>query len=357
MGRVSEAEVEQAGGLAAYVKELNKRIRNDNMESKEKSAATLAALADQLADNAKAIGRMGSVAGLVQLVVKGSPVAQEHSANCLATLARASKDVQLEMIKRGAIEPLATVLRSGGGSAQEAAAAAFAAISDQDEAQVTIMKLSCVGTMVDLLKRGSSTAQVNAAQALANLAGLNAKMQTEVHQAGAIKYLLQLLSAGRAQEFAARAIARLCCRNGTIQADVCKQGGIAKLLALLNDADVRKQIQAADALAELAKGPNGLGHRHTQDAISKAGGISPLLNMIECIPIVQPVIAASVRCLAEVSSATARIRTRSLPWVNYGRSSSCCSPDRTLSSCRQTPHSRSPKSAAATLKTRTQLQR
>ena len=47
MGRVSEAEVEQAGGLAAYVKELNKRIRNDNMESKEKSAATLAALADQ----------------------------------------------------------------------------------------------------------------------------------------------------------------------------------------------------------------------------------------------------------------------------------------------------------------------
>ena len=211
-----------------------------------------------------------------------------------------------------------------GGSAQEAAAAAFAAISDQDEAQVTI-KLSCVGTMVDLLKRGSSTAQVNAAQAR-KPCGLNAKMQTEVHQAGAIKYLLQLLSAGRAQEFAARAIARLCCRNGTIQADVCKQGGIAKLLALLNDADVRKQIQAADALAELAKGPNGLGHRHTQDAISKAGGISPLLNMIECIPIVQPVIAASVRCLAEVSRRNRANQDTIASMGGLRPSSSCCSP-------------------------------
>ena len=301
MGRVSEAELEQAGGLGNYVKSLTERLRTGNMELKERSAATLSALADQLIDNARAIGKLETVRPLVSLVLDGSPVAQEHAAACLSCLARASAECQLEIINRGAITPLAAILRSGGGSAQEAAAAAFASISDHEEAQKTMMKLGCIPTMVDLLKRGSSVAQVNASQALANLAGLNVQGQTEVHQAGAVKYLLHLLGSGRGQEFAARAIARLACRNGIIQADVCKRGGIAKLLALLSDRNIQAQIQAADALAELAQGSNGLGHRRTQDAISKAGGICPLLGMVECIPVVHRVIASSVKCLAEIA--------------------------------------------------------
>ena len=138
-------------------------------------------------------------------------------------------------------------------------------------------------------------------QAIANVAALNLAGQTEVRNAGGVKYLLLLLGAGRAQEHAARALARLACRNGTIQADICKSGGIAKLLALLSDRNVEAQIQAADALQELAQGGSGVGHRRTQDAISKAGGISPLLAMVDCSPVVTRAIAASVKCLAEVA--------------------------------------------------------
>ena len=298
--RVSGAEVVQAGGLGAYVKELIGNVRNGNMEAKEKAAATLAMLAEQMTENADQIGRQNGVPSLVALVLMGSAVAQEHAATALACIARANKDWKQAMITHGAIMPLATILRSGGGGVQEAAAAAFASISDNAEAQKAIIKTGCVPVLVELLRR-SSTAQVNASQALAHLAGLNVQGQTEVHQAGAVKYLLLLLGSGKAQEHAAKALARLSSRNGTIQADICKQGGIARLLALLSGRDIDAQIQAAAALSELAQGANGLGHRKTQDAISKAGGISPLLAMVECSPVVVKAVAESVKCLAEVA--------------------------------------------------------
>ena len=97
--------------------------------------------------------------------------------------------------------------------------------------------------------------------------------------------LLSLLGSGKAQEHAARAIAKVAHRNGTVQAEVCKSGGIATLLAMLSDRNVEAQIQAAAALSEIAQGEDGLGHRRTQNAISKAGGIGPLLAMVEAIPI------------------------------------------------------------------------
>lgn len=292
--------MEQAGGLKDYVKKLVEKLRTGSMEVKEQSAGTLACLAEQQTENADKIGQLGGVPPLVALVLMGSPLAQEHAAGTLSFVARSNKDWKAQLISQGAIMPLATILRSGGGGVQEQAAAAFASISDSTEAQKAIIKTGCIPVLVDLLRR-STTAQVNASQALAHLAALNVEGQTGVFQAGAVRYLLMLLGSGKAQEHAAHAISRLCCRNGTIQADVCKQGGIAKLLALLSDRNIDAQIQAASALSELSQGANGLGHRKTQDAISKAGGISPLLAMVECNPVVVKAVAESVKCLAEVA--------------------------------------------------------
>jgi len=137
MGRVSDAEIEQAGGLGDYVKELIERLRTAAMEMKEKAAATLACLADQASANAKAIGRAmpSAVPPLVNLVHSGSPIAQQHAATVLAILARTSMEFKEAILARGAITPLAAILRSGGGDAQEAAASSFANISDNAQAQ------------------------------------------------------------------------------------------------------------------------------------------------------------------------------------------------------------------------------
>ena len=40
------------------------------------------------------------------------------------------------------------------------------------------------------------------------------------------------------------------------------------------------QVHAAAALSELAQGANGKNRRKTQDAIAKAGGIGPLVQLI-----------------------------------------------------------------------------
>ena len=300
VGRVSDADVGAAGGLNNLITELLERLRNGTMEAREKSASTLACLAEQQKDKADTIGKCGGVPPLIALVLVGSPLAQEYAAAALAFIAEANKEHKQAIIDQGAITPLATILRSGGGRAQEQAAAAFASISDHPLAQKTIIKVGCVSTLVHLLGR-STVAQVNASRALANVAGLNLDGQAEIHKAGAVKHLLHLLGSGKAQEHAARAIATLSCRNATIQADVCNQGGVPRLLALLSDRNVEARIQAAAALAELAHGANGSGHRKTQDAISKAGGIAPLLAMVECNPVVLRAIAESVRCLAEVA--------------------------------------------------------
>lgn len=297
-GGRSESEV-------PFIQELIEQVRNGTMEVKERAASLLATLAEQNSNAdreplAKKIGMNSGVRPLCVLIRDGSPVAQEHAAAALARVARVNRDYRLQIIHSRALAPLASMLR-GGGELQEHAAATVASISDIPEAQQTLMQLGCVPALVEMVRRGSSAAQVSASQALGNIAAHNVEGQTEVHQAGAVKPLLRLLGSGRAQEHAARAIGLVAHRNGTVQVEVVKEQGIAKLLALLSDRNVNAQIEAAAALSELAQGANGLGHRRTQDAISKAGGIAPLLAMVECHPPVVKAIAESVKCLAEVA--------------------------------------------------------
>lgn len=103
----------------------------------------------------------------------------------------------------------------------------------------------------------------------------------QVHRAGGVRYLLALLGVGKAQEYACRALAHLAHNNATIQQEICRSGGIAMLLAPLSGLNTEGQIYGCAALAELAQGANGKSRRKTQDAIAKAGGIGPLLQLIE----------------------------------------------------------------------------
>ena len=173
------------------------------------------------------------------------------------------------------------------------------------------------------------TPQVHACYSIGNLA-CNKKGQDEVHKSGGVKALLALLGSGKSMEYAARALGRLAHENLAIQNEVrskrakqsrstardllhlphsppsspyqqiTRNGGIPALLALLQDINTSVQIQASAALSELCQGANGGKHRKkTQDSIAKAGGIGPLLALVESR--YQPVIWTATHTLAMVA--------------------------------------------------------
>jgi vacuolar protein 8 len=301
MGRITDVEIAESGGLREYAKQLIDKISSGTSEIKERALATLWSLATQNTQNPPAIRQLESIPALVGVLQHGTPVAQERAAGALACIMSGDTEYQTKVIEAGALLPLGLLLRSGGCGGQEQAAAAFASLSELRDAHEAIIKTKSVQALIGLLQKGSSAAQVNAAQAIANLCTGNPTSQAEVQQFGGIKGLLQILGSGKAQEHAARAISCVAHRNGIVQAEVCQGDGVAKLLSMLSDRNIESQIQAAAALGVLAQGEDGLGQRRTQNAISKAGGIGPLLAMMNAVPVVHEAVAESVKAIAEVA--------------------------------------------------------
>jgi vacuolar protein 8 len=301
MGRITDVEIAESGGLREYAKQLIDKINAGTSEIKERALATLWSLATQNTQNPPAIRQLESIPALVGVLQHGTPVAQERAAGALACIMSGDTEYQTKVIEAGALLPLGLLLRSGGCGGQEQAAAAFASLSELRDAHEAIIKTKSVQALIGLLQKGSSAAQVNAAQAIANLCTGNPTSQAEVQQFGGIKGLLQILGSGKAQEHAARAISCVAHRNGIVQAEVCQGDGVAKLLSMLSDRNIESQIQAAAALGVLAQGEDGLGQRRTQNAISKAGGIGPLLAMMNAVPVVHEAVAESVKAIAEVA--------------------------------------------------------
>ena len=301
MGRITDVEIAESGGLREYAKQLIEKISVGTSEIKERALATLWSLATQNTQNPPAIRQLESIPALVGVLQYGTPLAQERAAGALACIMSGNTEYQAKVIEAGALMPLGLLLRSGGCGGQEQAAAAFASLSELHDAHEAIIKTKSVQALIGLLQKGSSAAQVNAAQAIANLCTGDPTSQAEVQQFGGIKGLLQILGSGKAQEHAARAISCVAHRNGIVQAEVCQGDGVAKLLSMLSDRNIEAQIRAAAALGVLAQGEDGLGQRRTQNAISKAGGIGPLLAMMNAVPVVHEAVAESAKAIAEVA--------------------------------------------------------
>ena len=154
--RVSDAEIEAHGTIRDFAKDLIEKVTNGTMEIKERAAYVLQSLATQSVQYQKSIQALNVIQPLVALLTFGSPVAQERAAGALASLMRGSRDYQQSVLDAGALTPLATILRSGGGDAQEQAAAACASLSELPESHATMLKANCIGTLIELLRRGSS---------------------------------------------------------------------------------------------------------------------------------------------------------------------------------------------------------
>ena len=130
MGRITDAEINEAGGLRELAKQLLDSIAKGNMEDKERALATLWSLALQNSQNVPQIRSLSTIGPLASAVKEGSPVAQERAAGVLACLMHSNEEYQASVMESTALAPLASILRSGGGSAQEQAAAAFASLSE-----------------------------------------------------------------------------------------------------------------------------------------------------------------------------------------------------------------------------------
>ena len=289
--RVNARDVAQAGSLDAFIAQLVDQIKNGkDMEAKEKAAMLIHSLSEQPAglggpnqheDNAKLIARAGVIKWLVELVKAGTPEAQVHACAALAVISDKRKQYQEEIVAENGILPIATALRAGDPGVQEAAAAAIASVSQLRSTQEAIMKCGAVAPLVNLLRSGANSTsddtQMYASYAVANVAADNLEGQQMIQRLGGLPLLIGLLGAGKTQVAIATAIARLTEGNEHNQAEVTRLGGVPKLIALLTVVHVETQAQAAAALAALASGDN----RDEQDVIAAAGGISPLLALVE----------------------------------------------------------------------------
>ena len=300
--RVTVHQITAAGGIAKLIIGLVETVRaNPQMELREKAVAALRSLAVQQnatesVSNPVLIAETG-LPPLVELLKSGSTLAQTHAAATLAIVSRCSEAHPLTIAKLGGIEYLVGILRSGANSAQEQAAATVASISRVAANQLPIIQAGAIAPLVQLLKTGSSEAQMHAAEAVGNLAR-QPEGQELVQKANGIPKLLVLLGSGAGVEVA-RALALLAHENESIQKEVCMLDGIAQVLALLSGINTDAQTMASLAIAELASGANGKNRKRAQDAIAKAGGIGPLLQLTESrYPLV---VCESVNAIAMVA--------------------------------------------------------
>ena len=261
------------------------------------------------------VGRMKhGIPNLAAILRSGTGSAQEAAAGAIASISEPEEN-QAKLLKALVVPPLAMLLRAGGTTAQTQAAYALGNLASYPEGQTQLLRCSGVRSLLALL--GSGKAQEYAARALARLAHDNLVAQNEICKAGGIALLLSGLSAintevqievrSRARSHAEWGIHRrrhterhahtpiITQRSTTSPPRPCPVHA-AMLTAPLHacmhlPARCLRCLQSCGALSELCQSSSTKQRKKTQDAIAKAGGIGPLLQLIESR--YQPLVAQS----------------------------------------------------------------
>ena len=284
--------------VADFIEDTIDLMKYGSMECKEWAAEALHTVAETAQENAHKLGVRG-LKPLIGLADEGSHAAQAHAAAAVALIIQSDPEYVSKVCKHGGIGLLTRVLRAGTGSVQEQAAAALASIASVTEQVEPVVRSGAVPLLVSLLHSTNSRAAARAADAIGNLAA-TPEGQQSAYKAGAIKFLLRLLDSGSlgAQECAARALAALAQEHLAIQTEICKLGGIKILVATLSAINTEVQTQAACVLSQLCISTSTKHRKRTQDAIAKAGGVGPLLAVIDMPRARQPLVAQATHTLA-----------------------------------------------------------
>lgn len=301
--RVTARDVARSGSLVDFIRKLVTDVRNGNMDLKEHAARSLDSLTEQSSSldgrqrdeqNTVLIARAGAIPPLIELVSSGSTVAQAHACGALARIAHKQAKYQQQILEAGGCGALVYALRFGDSSVQQRAVAALASVSEQRASQEVILSAPGAVPALVLMLKGSVSDETaaRACLTLANIADQNLDGQDVIASCKAIPLLIALLEGGKATEAAATLLARLTHGHYANRMELVKLGGIPHLIALLSVINVETTAQAAAALAAICSSAmqtvsrpkvtrEERQARQMRHAISKAGGLPPLLALVE----------------------------------------------------------------------------
>lgn len=205
------------------------------------------------------------------------------AATALARLSKAHEATQSAVAEAGAIVPLVSLLDGKEGpEAQEAAAGALLCLADHEGARLAITEADGIGWLVMLLGCENPRARQHAEGALVRLS-ISVSNRVLI-----IKKLVDMLQdAGTsAQEQAAAALAKLARESADNRKSIVDANGIVPLLELLNSTSMKAKENAAAAITQLVrKGVESSSQQEklskdNQSVIAKAGGIEKLVGVL-----------------------------------------------------------------------------
>jgi len=248
-GRVPSA-TESIGGLVRMC-----------FEGTPKSCAGAAFALGQLAslspESRSAIGQIGGVSALVQLLQMPCPEAHVPAVGALLSLVEGNVDNQAMLVRTGGVTILLK-LASASGAPDEMCAHVARTISLIAKGNkmhgIAVSKLGALPMLVGFMKDASSAACECAVFALRYLALCSSENQLAVGRAGAVLPLVHLLqtSTPEVRGYCAGALATLAEGCPENQAVIVAAGGITPLVSLLECGVPDSCRRAASALANIA---------------------------------------------------------------------------------------------------------
>ena len=277
-GKASKAEtIAEAGAIAPLVDLLS---GDKGGEAQEEAAGALLALADN-EGNRMAITESGGIGPLVLLLGCPNDKARAHAEGALVRLSIETTN-RFIIIKQlvGMLDP------EKGTSAQEQAAAALANLArESTENRTAILEAGGIPRLLALLHSTSAKAKENSASAIAQLAYKSLANQTAIAEANGISTLVSTLQSASLNvkeisgvklcELTAAAIWNMADDNPENKTRLMKEGAIPPVVGLVTNPVPEMQTNAAGALACLSKD-----HPDNQAAIARSGAIPPLCTNV-----------------------------------------------------------------------------
>ena len=364
-----QASIVRTGAIAP----LCTLARDGMIETQEQASAALWSLSTDNLPNKTTIAKLGGIEALVKMVATGgSDKAQRNAAGALTTLASrheqnreaiakrivrlmsdqslygkvdtavicralvaltrmcgrkmaddetqshslSADDIsnQLALFKAGGVGVIIGWLSYTNEDVQREAAHALLAMAIANvQTQAQIVKVEGLAGLIGVINSNNLEAQKHAAVALWHLA-YSTENQLTIAEAGGIPALVSMLGAAgtaegaRGAELACATLVRLVQGNPKVSVAVAEAGGIPPLVLLLKTTNNASQ-QAAAALAELSL------VAHNRDPIINAGGVEPLLKLLNNRTVGTPETAA--RALAHLARSEGSL---GLKWEDIGTS-------------------------------------
>lgn len=304
----TQAAVADAGAIQPLVALLDE----EDEGARKKAAGAIAALCNGSTENQDAVEKNKGIIKLVTLLAATEPdEVRAEAAAALAVLAISNKTNQDKVAATGGIEPLVSLLQmpeSSEHTKEEAAAALWSLSAQHYENQVAVADAGGIAPLVAVLGLGSVRAQEQAAGALAALALDNTKNEISI-----AKLIVSLLGSDdkQASAKAARAISRLARAHPSNQKSIAHAGGVSLLVSLLSVSEggagdstygnsaSKEALEAARVQKEMASAiwSMAANNLENQMAIAKAGGILPLIALLEGNPEVHRDVAGALWAL------------------------------------------------------------